>query len=396
MRITILGDILVQKKQLEDYATDKGYNFGEALSCLRSSICKSDYVIGNLETPLAGEELGYTNEAYSFNTPNSFAEALRNAGIDMVQTSNNHCLDRGVEGLRNTIDNLEKNEIAHIGTRKSEGDSYTIVDIQGMRIGFLGFTYGTNAFVNNEYLTEQQMYMVDLLQPQELSNDKEREFIYSKNIFLRAIKLFFYIFNIHQFRVPVYNRVQPARKQQEHLVKTIKKCRADGADYIVAFMHIGSQYGDEPTEYTKQVCNLCKENGVNLVMANHEHVIHNIDIKNVTSRYFCEYSQGNFLSVSGVQEAPFDKKCEYSVVYHIDVQKSESEVEAEYYAELFVNHLKEGYGVVTESVVDYMKKVTAEERGKLERDYQYFYNKIMCTEGVHYQLLREQKIPRRK
>ena len=51
---------------------------------------ESDLVVGNLETVFAGEEAGYTNDVYSFNTPDRFVCSMKSAGIDYVSTANNH------------------------------------------------------------------------------------------------------------------------------------------------------------------------------------------------------------------------------------------------------------------------------------------------------------------
>ncbi len=58
---------------------------------------EADYVIANFETPMAGEEAVYTDSYYVFNSPDSYADALKAAGIDFVSTANNHVFDHGVK-----------------------------------------------------------------------------------------------------------------------------------------------------------------------------------------------------------------------------------------------------------------------------------------------------------
>ena len=103
IKIAFLGDIAFIGKF--DLMTNP-----EAKSLLKNmaeELIKYDYVIANLETPIAGEDLQYTKELYSFNSPVQFAEALKMTGVHCVTTANNHCLDRGIDGLKKTVDNLE-------------------------------------------------------------------------------------------------------------------------------------------------------------------------------------------------------------------------------------------------------------------------------------------------
>src|SRR5690625_470960 len=84
------------------------YNFDKVFEVMKPTFEKSDYVIGNLETISAGNELGYTNHIYSFNTPKQFIRSIKDSGIDMVTTATNHSLDRGIKGLKENLLTLEK------------------------------------------------------------------------------------------------------------------------------------------------------------------------------------------------------------------------------------------------------------------------------------------------
>lgn len=96
----------------------------------------SDYVVGNLEVPLGGEKSKYTYNPYLFNAPDKFALDLKTAGFSMLITANNHCLDRGIKGLYRTIDVLDKYNINHAGTYKTNKnrDDIFIKDIRNTRL----------------------------------------------------------------------------------------------------------------------------------------------------------------------------------------------------------------------------------------------------------------------
>ena len=112
IKLTFVGDIMSEKIQNELSYIDGKYDYSNMFDKgVMEFFEKSDYVVGNLETPIAGEKLKYSYKEYSFNTPENFLKTLKTIGIDCVTTANNHCLDRGVTGLKNTIDALVRNEI---------------------------------------------------------------------------------------------------------------------------------------------------------------------------------------------------------------------------------------------------------------------------------------------
>lgn len=164
MRITFLGDVMIKKQQISKLNCCIPENYNSIFEYLKDDIASSDYTIVNLETPIAGQKLGYTSELYSFNAPIAFGKAIKNAGIDMCITANNHCLDRGIDGLKNTIINLKNIGLKTIGTHIEKDKSYVIEEFSGVKVGFLAYTYGTNAFSNHEYLEKKTEYMVDMFQ----------------------------------------------------------------------------------------------------------------------------------------------------------------------------------------------------------------------------------------
>jgi len=106
IRLLFVGDIMAHAPQLEAVKRvtpprkeggGKGetvYDFVPFFAEVRSLLRGADLVAGNLETTLGGPRKGYRGYP-SFNSPDSLAEALRDAGFDLLFTANNHCLDSG-------------------------------------------------------------------------------------------------------------------------------------------------------------------------------------------------------------------------------------------------------------------------------------------------------------
>ena len=104
VRLIFTGDIMVHDTQLAA-AKLKGteaYDFDYQFE-LAKPFLKGDAVIGNLETVLAGKERRHTGYP-AFNSPDSLARTLREAGFDTLTLSNNHTFDRGSSGALRTAE----------------------------------------------------------------------------------------------------------------------------------------------------------------------------------------------------------------------------------------------------------------------------------------------------
>ena len=172
IRITFVGDIMCERPLLKAYFMNKEYDFRPIFEATKKLFNESDFVIGNLETVFAGKEVGYTNSLYSFNTPDEFLDALKESGIDLFLTANNHCLDRGIDGLKRTIHELDSRNMAHIGTYLNEKEQKKIFvkDIHGIKIAFLNYTYGTGIKDNHVILEKKDQDCVNLLMPQKVGS----------------------------------------------------------------------------------------------------------------------------------------------------------------------------------------------------------------------------------
>ena len=86
---------------------------GKYSSCFKRAgkLKNTDYLIGNLETPVAGKELLYTHERYCFNTPDGILKDLKESGFDMFTLANNHCMDRGEDGILNTLKTVKNMDL---------------------------------------------------------------------------------------------------------------------------------------------------------------------------------------------------------------------------------------------------------------------------------------------
>lgn len=103
---------------------------------------KSDLVMGNLEQPLTDDtgasKCGTPPRAncFAFRSPPSYAQHLREAGFELMNTANNHSKDFGIAGYRNTVSALQRAGLAYTGAE----DQITVVTVKGIKVAVVGFS----------------------------------------------------------------------------------------------------------------------------------------------------------------------------------------------------------------------------------------------------------------
>lgn len=235
-------------KAAYDAITDT-YDFSSYFTYVSKYLLQADIAIGNLETTFAGEKRGYSGYP-TFNSPDALGQAIKDIGVDILGTSNNHSLDKGYQGLERTLNVLDELGIEHMGTARStdEQNSVLIKDVNGIKIAFLAYTYGTNGIK----APKGKEYCVNLI---------DKEFILA----------------------------------QINVAKELE------ADAICINMHWGVEY---KTSHNSEQENLAKwliANGVDIIFGSHPHVLQKMQRLSVESETgnregFVIYSQGNFIS----------------------------------------------------------------------------------------------------
>lgn len=248
--LTSLGDTLCHNTQYWDAYNSKTdeYDFSYVYEDIKNYTLSSDITIGSLETTFAGKEKGYSNYP-TFNTPDSLATALKDIGVDVVSLAGNHALDYGYSGLCRTIDVFDNIGLSHLGTYKTAEDQEKILikDVKGVKIAFINYTYGTNGIP----LPSGKDFCVNLI---------DKDFI----------------------------------------KKQINQAKEQNVDMIVACMHWGTEYRTTANSEQKDLANFLFENGVDVILGNHPHVLEPMEKKTITLQdgttkdVFVVYALGNF------------------------------------------------------------------------------------------------------
>ena len=269
-----IGDIMCHNTQYQDaYNSDSdSYDFSYVFDDISLYTKTADLCIGNLETTFAGKDKGYSSYP-TFNTPDELASKLKKLGLDVLTTANNHCLDKGIDGLNRTIDILNDADISHLGTYKSqeERDTVLIKYVKGLKIAFINYTYGTNGIT----VPSDKTYCVNLI-----DNDL--------------------------------------------ILKDINSAKEQNADIIVACMHWGTEYNTSPSSSQKETADFLFKNGVDIVLGGHPHVLQPMEKRTVTlddgttKDGFIIYSLGNFMADQNAKNTKDSIILDLTITKHVD------------------------------------------------------------------------------
>ena len=304
-KITIVGDML-SNARMNETANGDFHCFFENANKLKNC----DYLVGNLETVVAGEELEYTHERYSFNTPVAFLEAIKDCGFNLLSLANNHCMDRGEDGIINTLKNCKEYGFDTVGVyaTKEDRDKIFIKEISGIKIAFINYTYGTNAFAHYRFL--EHKYMVNLLQPEET----KKGFVHLLNDYREIAED---VKRIYFDKSDEYLEVEPYLEQLEKDIKFAK----ENSDYVIMLLHCGGQYVEPVDPYTAFIAEKIKEFGADIIVGNHQHIIQSCELKDDYLKVFC---LGNLLYDNRIENGNFHfDSPSYNAVLHLELNKDE-------------------------------------------------------------------------
>ena len=338
IKLTFIGDVLCKREILKLVLSGRR-SFDEIFADVKQLFSESDYVIGNLETPIAGEKLGYTSIPSCFNSPESFAEALFNAGVNMVSTANNHCLDRGVKGLCETLDALDRIGLEHVGTyrTKEESDKIKVVDVRGVKFSFVAGTYGYGSDesrygISERHLSKDDEWHIDLFRNPTAAGITGPSLPKLLLSFLKTktpSKLKSILKFIHAGCRPtdyLSDNVSPSEiKLTENIpyinafLSKLEKAK-QVSDFVIALPHLGGQYNPYPGFFQEFVTQQILSMGIDLIVENHSHNPQPINIhENGT---LVAYSLGNFAYTPYIDNFVYQTFAEYGVVLHVYVNRN--------------------------------------------------------------------------
>lgn len=259
--INAIGDIMAHTPQLNAQHDPKTntYSFDNNYKYVSSYIKEADLSIANLETTFAGDSIPYSSYP-TFNTPDTLADALKNAGVDIISTINNHSFDKGDLGVERTLDVLKSKHLSTIGTVSNVGDdNYLIKEVNGISLGITSFSYGeireNTKFLNGIRVSDKSKDKLNVFDNSSVDN--------------------------------AYNTINNTLKSISH------------TDIQILVIHWGDEYRRIPNQFQYDLAQKLSDSGVDIIIGSHPHVVQPVDVIKSTdgsNETLVIYSLGNFIS----------------------------------------------------------------------------------------------------
>jgi poly-gamma-glutamate synthesis protein (capsule biosynthesis protein) len=140
VKLVMVGDIMMDRGVKRSIDANFGGDFS-VLFANTQYLKDADIAFGNLEGPIAesGRNVG---SRFSFRMMPVVAGTLGDAGFDVVSFANNHVGDWDRSAFDETLLQLKEAQIQYAGAGTNYADATTprVIDVRGMKIGFLAAT----------------------------------------------------------------------------------------------------------------------------------------------------------------------------------------------------------------------------------------------------------------
>lgn len=245
--VIAVGDNLYHQSLIDAGASEDGnWNYDKIYTHITDAIKDADIRMIDQETVFTTDHDSVSSYP-SFATPTEVGDAIVKAGFNVVESANNHIDDFGEGFLTDTLNfwKTKYPDVTLLGIHDSQEDADTVKirEVNGIKIAFLCYTYGTNVGG-----IEGKDYMIDMIRKEKITT-----------------------------------MIQKAKQQ---------------ADCIIFVAHWGTEDETMPNEYEKQWAAYLMEQGVNVIIGGHPHVLQPYgrisDGKGNETVVF--YSLGNFVS----------------------------------------------------------------------------------------------------
>ena len=325
-KITFLGDMLCEAPFRRAALQGGLYHFEASFEGLREKLRESDYTIANLETPIAGAASGYADDRfsmYSMNAPDEFAKAIKNVGIDLVLTANNHCCDRKIKGLIRTLDTLDSMGLKHTGTYRDENETRNIyIDLEEITISLIACTASTN---ENQTGVKPTLKNVDILRTQGTRINGIRDAVMcAKTMFVTHVIGSTRAFDIKKRMLnrcdkPVIDDYIDTTDVDNYLNSLGGRIRdaQKAADIVFVCPHMGGQFNANPGRFSEYTMKGIAQLGVDAIVGGHPHVVQKHEKIGNTP---CFYSIGNATMSLSTKYILKNDLPEYGIMVHFYVE----------------------------------------------------------------------------
>ena len=247
------GNVNITDETVAAGKTDSGYDYEAIFKDVLPVLASGDVTILNFEGILSGSSYGTDTKS----APPELLTALKNAGVDILQTANSYSVFDGHMGLTSTIQGIQDAGMTPLGTFASKSDfeqsgGYIIWEIKGIKVAMMAFTKG----------------MVEGMGIPAVSKD--------------CVNLLYEDYD------STYQKVNT-----EGITRVVRNAAAHNPNVMIALVHWGSEESDQFSKSQKKICTLLQEEGVDAIIGTHPHYVQKMEHDPATGK-FVAWSLGDF------------------------------------------------------------------------------------------------------
>jgi poly-gamma-glutamate synthesis protein (capsule biosynthesis protein) len=242
--------------QIKSPTTSQGW--GALFSDVADVFERADFGFVNLETPVAPEH-SKGSKPFMFDAPVALLDGLKASGIKIVSFANNHVMDQGWAGFKETREHLKAEGLLFAGSGDSVEQQWqpVITEANGIKVGWLGMTRWLNGNKNPD--KDDQPHVNFFPYPGESGGATGAD--------------------------------------EAAVLAAVKQARAQ-CDFLVVSIHWGIEYATAPRPEDVDMAHKMLEAGASVVVGHHPHVLQPVETYKTQDgrNTVIFYSLGNFLS----------------------------------------------------------------------------------------------------
>ena len=296
IHITAGGNLNITDKTIA--AGGVNYDYSSVFLDVLPSLSAADLTVLNFEGNVYGQPYG----SQTCSAPRELLTALKNTGVDILQTANTQALTNGLLGLSATNQAIREAGMAPMGTYADQAEfeeyqGFSIYNIQGIRIALVAFTKG----MDGRNLPEGSENCVNLL---------------------------------YEDYSSTYKKVN-----EDGITDILKAVEKEKPDITVALLHWGGENTDQVSSTQKKICRLMANLGVDAIIGTHSHLVQSIGYYEDTDMLVA-YSLGDFMGDAVANGT------HYSILLNLTVTKDgktgETSITGYDYTPLYQHYDEEG------------------------------------------------------
>ena len=273
IHIKAAGDLNITNSVVSAGLSATGYDYSRAFMDVATVLSDADLTVLNFEGNVCGEPYGSATTS----APKEILDGLRRAGVDLVQTANSRSIQNGLIGLTSTLSAIRQAGLEPIGSFASPAEyrqtkGYTICDIQGIKVAFVGFTKG----------------FLGLGMP--VGNEDCVNLLYKDY-------------------ATTYDEVD--KDGINSLLKTVAQ---EEPDITIALVHWGSENNESVSATQQSIVSIMKKAGVDVILGTHSHTLQHI-VYDELKGTLVAYSLGDFFGDA------IEGGTNYSIILDIEITK---------------------------------------------------------------------------